>query len=270
MTIEFSKNKNMPIAKIKKTSKKKETPIQALETLVKKDDKEIRSELNYFKGLSIMITVLIVVVFFTFGCLFSALYMETRAMSQAIRLYVEDTHQYLSADIKSEEIATVAPSGYGPQQVKLDIKISTADWRSFEKYGVKVFFPKEWTFADDPYAKADDTNKTPVKAIRIFADGKVHELSAGEKGDIYVQISDKEIIFNGQQIAKDINDEGPTYSAKTGEGVNVSELPVLDMNGGDDFIWRAIVNGKYYYIHYMTQAGREIMDQILQTIQFTK
>lgn len=83
------------ILKSKKKVATKETSIQQLETLVRKDDAHISSELHYFKGLSIMITVLIVVVFFTFGCLFASLYWEVKMMSVATQQYIEEMHQYL-------------------------------------------------------------------------------------------------------------------------------------------------------------------------------
>ncbi|KKR07875.1 MAG: hypothetical protein UT32_C0006G0022 [Parcubacteria group bacterium GW2011_GWC2_39_14] len=252
---------------VAKTKKKKETPIQELETLVKKDDAHIQSELHYFKGLSIMITVLIVVVFFTFGCLFVALYMEVRLMSQSMRQYIVDTHQYLTSKVENnvETIATpVVSSAYGPNQVVTE-KISTADWRSFEKYGVKVFFPKEWTFADDPYAQTNMAVPAKVKAIRIFADGKVHDINQGEKGDIYIEVSDKEIVFDDQYVSKSVDDNWDTYSTKSSDGTTIYELPITS-----ESVWAANINGKYYYIHLATEAGREIMDQIWETLEFTK
>jgi len=52
------------------------------------DDKKrialLKSELHYFKGLSIMMLVLILCVFFAFGVLFSSMYLEVRMLNNSI------------------------------------------------------------------------------------------------------------------------------------------------------------------------------------------
>jgi len=94
--LKSASQKNTRPAKNKIT--KKENPIEELEKVVRRDDAHITSELHYFKGLSIMITVLIVVVFFTFGCLFASLYWEVKLMSQSFQKYIDDTHEFLTQE----------------------------------------------------------------------------------------------------------------------------------------------------------------------------
>ncbi len=120
----MTNDKNMPGGKkiLKSRKTKKETPIQELENLVRKDDAQIRSELHYFRGLSIMITVLIVVVFFTFGCLFSALYWEVKGMSRSMQQYIEDTHEYLVTEFSEGDCSyqETTPAPLAPVDVPLE------------------------------------------------------------------------------------------------------------------------------------------------------
>ena len=64
--------------------KKQKTPM----TLEQERVFLLKSELNYFKGLSILLTVMIVCVFFAFGALFSAMYLEVKMFRVGIEDYL--------------------------------------------------------------------------------------------------------------------------------------------------------------------------------------
>lgn len=85
-------NKNMP---------KKQKPKMTLE---QERVYLLKSELNYFKGLSILLTVMIVCVFFAFGSLFSAMYLEVKIFRQTMEDYM------IKKSIVEWEGETLAPN----------------------------------------------------------------------------------------------------------------------------------------------------------------
>ncbi len=100
--------------KTKKSTVKKKTTINSLEKMVRKEDTQIKADLHYFKGLSLMMIVLIMIVFFAFGCLFGALYLEVRMMNETTKVYMRDFYQYI---VEIETIDDWQYEGYFEQTV---------------------------------------------------------------------------------------------------------------------------------------------------------
>ncbi len=59
----------------------------------------IKAELHYFKGLSIMLTVLMLCVFFAFGALFSSMYLEAKMMRNSVESLISKTMIESTSDV---------------------------------------------------------------------------------------------------------------------------------------------------------------------------
>lgn len=173
--------KKKPVAKTKKQLEQKLTDDQVRIRLLK-------TEVHYFKGLAIMITVLIFCVFIAFGVLFSAMYMETRITRVIFQEALKDilpaefsssftpsdsseAFSWMSGDIDSDELTS---------DVEEDVLEIDDNWLNFSKYGATVYFPNSWTYFDRPY----------VKQIHLFSDGAVRPDDSEDVGDVIVTVTD--------------------------------------------------------------------------------
>ena len=146
---------------------KKRTRVLKTKTTLELEAKEIavmKSELHYFKGLSIFFTVMMLCLFIAFGSLFGAMYYETKLMRISMDRVLGDA---LPKIVVADEQGNAAA-------------ISTEnDWLSFEKYDVKVSFPKSWTYLDKPYQKQ----------IHFYSDGILREATSTATGDLIVSFT---------------------------------------------------------------------------------
>ena len=148
----------------------------------------LKTEVHYFKGLAIMITVLIFCVFIAFGVLFGAMYMETRITRVIFQEALKDIlpAQFTSAFTPSESSEAFSwMSGNidaDDLEAELDEDILEIedDWLSFAKYGVTTYFPNSWTYFDRPY----------VKQVHFFADGQIRPDDSEDVGDVIVTVTD--------------------------------------------------------------------------------
>lgn len=159
----------------------------------------IKSELNYFKGLSIMLTVLILCVFIAFGALFSAMYLETRITREIFQVALKDQlPPNLQAPIagvidvadevalaEEKEVLADEETPCCGESASTD-KIDFSQWLSFSKYGVKVLFPETWTYLDRP----------EQKHIHLFADGGVRDGDSTEAGNVVISFIKDDIYKN--------------------------------------------------------------------------
>lgn len=160
-------------------NKKKKTKERRKTRAVKKSPSKLslmKAELNYFKGLSIIMLVMIVCIFFAFGALFSAMYMEVRMMRVGLdqTLGLAPTYE-LQANV--EEALETAFEDECCEGVEKE-----NNWLSFEKYGVNVSFPPAWTFLDKPFQRQ----------LHFYADGNVREEGSSDIGDLAVVLIDKD------------------------------------------------------------------------------
>ena len=97
----------------------------------------LKTEVHYFKGLAIMMVVLIFCVFIAFGCLFSAMYMEVRA--------TRIVFQGALADFLPQETGEAADLSEDEEDLSMiEEEVITGDmtdWLVFEKYGFTAYFP---------------------------------------------------------------------------------------------------------------------------------
>jgi hypothetical protein len=161
--------------KTKTTKKLKTKPKSKLPA--KSTDKErinlLKSELSYFKGLSIMAVVLILCVFFAFGSLFSAMYLEVQSLRYSFEIALD---QAAIAGINLNKPA-IESSDVEKVEVVEEEEIS---WINFEKYGFRIHFPASWTYLDNPY-------KNFEKTVDLYSDGKIHDY--GEtRGNVIVRV----------------------------------------------------------------------------------
>ncbi|MBI5077660.1 hypothetical protein HZB94_04755 [Candidatus Falkowbacteria bacterium] len=159
-------------------------------TKTKKTDDQCRveilkTELHYYKGLAIVIVVLIFCVFVAFASLFSAMYLETRATRVIIEKAFSDFIPKVEVESAVPEIGENKDVGTA---VGTALELSTTpiestskavpaiEWLSFSKYGVIVYFPNNWTFLDKPYKKE----------LHFFNDGVVRDNDSENIGDLSV------------------------------------------------------------------------------------
>lgn len=235
----------MPGGKTKKTSAPKktktaQTSLKELKSMVRSEEALMKTELNYFKGLSITITVLIVCVFFAFGSLFTAMYLETKAMN-AILI------DYLNGEV---EVMMETDAQADSDQVTESAEI---EWLSFGKYGITMYFPNSWTFLDKPYEKE----------LHFYADGIVRLPGNGDVGDMYVQVLN-------QQEADDYLFSDRVVS-KTQAFVIDDALAEKAMYQGDDglneFVMIRTADPTInYLIMFDTQEAMDIMAGVIEKI----
>lgn len=195
----------------------------------------MKRELHYFKGLSIMISVLIVLVFFCFAALFSAMYMETRMMRIDYDKILDDitTGTSLSALLPTSDVEPA------PSDVVAD------DWLAFEKYGFKVSFPNSWVFTDKPNEKRIDFNY----------EGKFQG-AARDEGSFYVLWGVKDYTLKNKA----------TLSEKITVAGLESMKYVMPASLGSKTVVVVPFAGKFIQFHFSTS----LLDEILKRFELTK
>jgi len=141
----------------------------------------LKSEINFFKGLSIILFIMAVCVFVAFSALFASMYMEVKLMRISL-------NNYLVGTVLSQKPANVASS----DQIKQAEK-PVLEWLTFEKYGLKIYFPNKWTFLDKPFSKL----------INFYSDGVVRDDNSSESGDFQVAFVAKDY-YAGQYASQEI------------------------------------------------------------------
>jgi hypothetical protein len=135
---------------------------------IESEEKKIalmKAELHYFKGLSIFFTIMMLCLFIAFGSLFGAMYYETKLMRISMDRVLGDALPKI-----------VVSDGLGDATGIVPVE---SDWLSFEKYDVKAFFPKNWTYLDKPYQKQ----------IHFYSDGILREANSTATGDLIVSFT---------------------------------------------------------------------------------
>jgi hypothetical protein len=232
-----------PTKKTKKPVEKK-NDLKELKKMVRSEETLMKSELNYFKGLSITITVLIVCVFFAFGSLFTAMYLETRVMNSMVVEYINADGDFDSQDYDIIDSDVVED---------LD-EVAPIEWLSFELRGVEVSFPNSWTYLDKPYQKE----------LHFYADGIVREPGNGDMGDMYLQVLNKadadEVMASDRVVSKpqslmvdgDYLAEKVMYKSDN----NLSEFVLIKTDNPDVF----------YRIMFSSVDSLKIMEDVLKKL----
>lgn len=230
-------------AKIQKTKTNKEVhAIDAAKLAL------LKSELHYFKGLSIMLTVLILCVFIAFGALFSAMYLETRAAREIFQAALKDSLPKslqapieFSAPAEEDPAVAVAPNEATPTVVAEQIDFSK--WLSFAKYGVKIVFPPTWTYLDRP----------EEKQIHLFSDGVVRESDSEDLGDVVVSFIKDDIYKNYPAEALVISGKMAKRYVVPGEDVLIVPL-----------------EGQYLRVAFDSAIEADVRDGIIYSLELTK
>jgi hypothetical protein len=154
--------------------------------------KLLKTEIHYFKGLAISMTVMIFCVFVAFGVLFSAMYLEARATRVIFQSALSDflpSELALDYDYNYDSEETICESDkdlesvlFGEDEELAEVQVEEPEWLSFSKYGFDVYFPGTWTFSDKPY----------IKQVHFFSDGVVRQENTNDSGDMIVALVDKD------------------------------------------------------------------------------
>jgi len=185
---------------------------------IKSTDKErinlLKSELNYFKGLSIMAIVLILCVFFAFGSLFSAMYLEVKALRYSMEIAI-DQAAVQGIDLDAPDIDS------SDKNKEVPVEAAEVEWINFEKYGFNVHFPSSWTYLDNPY-------KNYEKTLDLYSDGQIHDYD-GPRGDVIVRVVDEweapETLNNKKELK--INDFSAVLYSSSDKS-NTTYIVVID------------------------------------------
>ena len=183
-----------------------------------------KAELNYFKGLSIFLTTLLVVIFFAFGSLFGLMYLETRE----IALQVDDAVSNLQNGGEACDYlcgADAEGAGKSASTISGEVLPLAADltkWINFEKYGFEAWFPNTWSYLDRPYQKQ----------VHLFVDGKVREVLGSEWGDVTVAFVKNDAYKD--KYEKSVIDIAGTYGFKyaVAKVTNESDVVIVPVDGG--------------------------------------
>jgi len=207
----------------------------------------IKSELNYFKGLSVMLTVLILCVFIAFGALFSAMYLETRITREIFQAALKDQlPSNLQAPIalmdESAEVVADEESPCCGESVAAD-QIDFSQWLSFSKYGVKVLFPETWTYFDRP----------EQKQIHLFSDGGVRDDGAADFGDVVISFIKDDIYKN--YPAEELAISGRMSKRYVVPGEDVVIVPL---------------DGQYLRVAFDSAIEADVRDGIIYSLELTK
>jgi len=179
-----------------------------------KDEKTLlKSEINFFKGLSIILFIMAVCVFIAFSALFASMYMEVRLMRISL-------NNYLVGTVLTQKPVAEVPNSDSAVQQPIEKEI---EWLTFEKYGLKIYFPNKWTFLDKPFSKL----------INFYSDGVVRDDSAKDTGDFQVAFVAKDY-YLGQYAGKEL-----TIADKTAFEYNYKE-------GSKNYLIVIIPNGKNF------------------------
>ncbi|HCC22983.1 TPA: hypothetical protein DF272_02280 [Candidatus Falkowbacteria bacterium] len=138
-------------------------------------EKLLNAEVGFFRGLSIFLVVMLVIIFLSFSALFGFMYMETKMIRlQLARVYTE------ISPYRTEVIAADNDTSTAPETDQTEINID--DWQSFSKYGFSVKFPADWTYRDNPYGHRVD----------FFTDGVVRGLESSAAGSFNINLTEKD------------------------------------------------------------------------------
>ncbi len=213
----------MPKSKQTKTKKTVQTKSKPEKLKPAETDDQIRirllkTEVHYFKGLAISITVLIMCVFVAFGVLFSAMYLEARATRVIF--------QYALRDILRDGLSIAAPGineqdatadDLGDEEVCCDtgedeiVADEDVGWLWFSKYGFTAHFPNSWTYFDRPYEKQ----------VYFFADGVVRPDNSADIGDFVAAVVERD------KYKDDYQGTLATIGNKIGYSYDLSNLRVV-------------------------------------------
>lgn len=227
---------------------KKITPKTKTETDDQIRIRLLKTEVHYFKGLAIMITVLIVCVFVAFGVLFSAMYLETRmtrlVIEAAFKDFVPAAVQPVdnSAAVAEDEPACCATDEDMAAEVT---EADTATWLSFGKYGVTAYFPNSWTYLDKPFQKQ----------IHFYADGVVREDNSSDIGEIAIIIGKKDNYATGEYEKRLVSVAG-----KIGIEYDLSDKNAVVFSAGKD----------YFEIKFSPFISDDIKQGFIDKIQLTE
>jgi len=208
----------------------------------------IKSELNYFKGLSIMLTVLILCVFIAFGALFSAMYLETRITREIFQAALKDQlppnlQVPIAGLVDADEDVSDAEEAPCCGESGVTDQVDFSKWLSFSKYGVKVFFPETWTYIDRP----------EQKQIHLFSDG-------GVRGDGSVDLGDAVISFIKDDIYKNYPAESLAISGQMSKRYAVPGEDVLIVP----------LDGQYLRVAFDNTIEADVRDGIIYSLELTK
>ena len=169
------KTKKLESKKVKKVIKK-----EVVKKTLKISLQKIKEELHFFKGLAMMLVILMICIFFAFGALFSSMYLEVRmtriAFENVFSKAVFDPTYNWEFGLDSSDLVK---EGKNIEELK---KPEDLDWLSFSKYGVSVSFPDYWTYSDKPYQRQ----------IYFHSDGVVRDENSRELGDLIVYATNKD------------------------------------------------------------------------------
>jgi hypothetical protein len=197
-----------------------------------------KAEVSYFKGLSIFLITLLVIIFFAFGSLFGLMYLETRYIS----LQVDDAVSNLTSGAAKSCSCDLCKATDGSLTTNEQVvpTIDLSKWINFEKYGFEVWFPNTWSFLDRPYHNQ----------VHLFIDGKVRETLGDEWGDATISLV-KDDVYKDKYEKSVVNIAG-TYGFKyeVKKGTNASDVIIVPVAKG------------YIELHiYKVQGGKTIIAQ---------
>ncbi|MFH0814659.1 MAG: hypothetical protein V1902_01005 [Candidatus Falkowbacteria bacterium] len=200
-----------------------------------------KAEVSYFKGLSIFLVCLLVLIFFSFSSLFALMYLETRYISiqvdEAVTSLKSTTVGNCSCDL-CEQKASAESSATQVEQPSAAIDFSK--WMNFDKYGFEIWFPNTWSYLDLPNQKQ----------VHLFVDGVVREELNGEWGDVVVSLASKDNYKD--KFAKEVIDIGGTYGFNYAVKKGTSESEVIIVPVAKGFVELHI---------YKIQNGKTIISQ---------
>ncbi|NQT50055.1 hypothetical protein HQ571_05145 [Candidatus Kuenenbacteria bacterium] len=207
----------------------------------------LRQELNYFKGLSIMMTALILCVFVAFGILFSAMYMETRATRVIFQHAFSDFFPApvasvdTAADLEEDELLELEEiAEYEAEGCCGVVEEEEVEWLSFEKYGFRAYFPNSWPLLDKPFEKTPEVHFYTDRTIREQGDADIGDFVIAQvKTDNYKEdYAGKLLQVNGViGITYTIGEAEGTYQVvMVPAGENYLELRFNQVQTGEDKI----------------------------------
>ncbi|MBI5254842.1 hypothetical protein HY932_03645 [Candidatus Falkowbacteria bacterium] len=181
-----------------------------------------KSEVSYFKGLSIFLVCLLVLIFFSFSSLFALMYLETRYISIQVDEAVSRLQSTSVGNCSCDLCEQKTPPLAGQANVEQPAAIDFSKWMNFNKYGFEIWFPNTWSYLDLPYQKQ----------VHLFSDGVVREELNGEYGDVVVSLASKDNYKD--KYAKEVIDIGGTYGFNYAvkKGTNESEVIIVPVAKG--------------------------------------
>lgn len=197
----------------------------------------LKTELNYFKGLSIFITVLIVCVFFAFGTLFSAMYLETKLLRTNVEFILGEL---MTPNNVYGNNALVPETPLEPSQPE-------PEWLTFSKYGLTVKFPGTWTFLDKPFESQ----------VHFFSDRRFRDEGSADVGDFYLYITKSKRAFSADPW---------TLKQVTIAGLD-GELSTATINNQVQSVFVLPFGKKYVELHFTGETAQAAMEQIMTLLK---